>query len=222
VLVSHPELRKAARWTAIVLISLSLALAILFYLVSLFPIWFPGIIVVGNLFGWFYSAPPLRLSYRGWGELSTAVIGGLLPITGYLVINGRLNTVGLLLIPPLFLYGLAFILLVEIPDVEADQMGSKRTWAVRMGRSFIFFAVAGVFFISTIYFLCIPWFAPYPLPVNTLVLVLLSLIPLSVSCIAAVLKPIQKPGATRLANLNIFALSAFYLLVVGYFGLLAF
>jgi 1,4-dihydroxy-2-naphthoate octaprenyltransferase len=39
---------------------------------------------MGNLVGWFYSAPPLRLAYRGLGEFSTAAtVGFLVPAMGY-------------------------------------------------------------------------------------------------------------------------------------------
>jgi 1,4-dihydroxy-2-naphthoate octaprenyltransferase len=222
VLVSHPELRNTARVIAIALIFLSLALAILFYLIFSFPIWFLGIVVVGNLIGWFYSAPPLRLSYRGWGELSTAFTAGLLPVMGYLVIYGRLNQDGLLLIPPLIFYGLAFILSVEIPDEEADRLGSKRTWVARMGRRFGFSAVAGVLLAATVYFFFIHWFSSRPLPVDSSVLILLSLIPLGAGCIGAIAKPVQKPRATRLANLIVLTQAAFFLLINVYFALLAF
>jgi 1,4-dihydroxy-2-naphthoate octaprenyltransferase len=131
VLVDHPELRKPAKWTAITLILCSLALGIVFQILYSFPIWFLGIVLLGNLLGWFYSAPPLRFAYRGLGELSMAVSIGLLIRFGYLVTSGQINMDGLLFIIPLMLYGLAFILNVEIPDMESDfgqqvDMGSSK------------------------------------------------------------------------------------------------
>jgi hypothetical protein len=40
---------------------------------------------------------------------------------------------------PLLLYGLASILSVEMPDLEADRLGDKRTWLARQqGRGFGF------------------------------------------------------------------------------------
>jgi 1,4-dihydroxy-2-naphthoate octaprenyltransferase len=64
ILVDHPGLRKPARWIAITLILFSVALGIVFQTLYSFPIWFSGFVVLGNLSGWLYSAPPLRLAYR--------------------------------------------------------------------------------------------------------------------------------------------------------------
>ena len=33
------------------------------------PFLFLVFVIVGNIVGWFYSAPPLRLVYRGLGEM---------------------------------------------------------------------------------------------------------------------------------------------------------
>ena len=80
----------------------------------------------GNLLGWFYAAPPFRLAYRGLGELSTAISAGILiPGMGYLAQRGALDSLGLLFAIPLMLYGLGFILAVEIPDESPDRIGGN-------------------------------------------------------------------------------------------------
>jgi 1,4-dihydroxy-2-naphthoate octaprenyltransferase len=122
--------------------------------------------VLGNLSGWFYSAPPLRLAYRGLGEFSMILsVGLLIPGLGYLVTNGQMNQDGLFFMVPLMLYGLAFILTVEIPDMEADRLGDKRTWVAQKGRGFGFTVIAASFLLATIFFFCIPWLTSrvYPL-----------------------------------------------------------
>jgi 1,4-dihydroxy-2-naphthoate octaprenyltransferase len=139
ILVNHPELRNPAKWIAIALILCSVALGLCFQILYSAPIWFIGLVILGNLSGWFYSAPPLRLAYRGLGELVMIFIIGLLfPVFGYVVTSGHIDLDGMVLSIPLVLYGLAFILSVENPDMEADRMGNKRTWVVRRGRSFGF------------------------------------------------------------------------------------
>jgi 1,4-dihydroxy-2-naphthoate octaprenyltransferase len=220
VLLSHPKLRRTARWIAITLIFISLTLTIFFTLIFSFPTWFLVILAATNLIGWFYSAPPLSFSYRGWGELSTTIISGLLPITGYLVVYGYMNQDGLLLLPPSLLCGLAFILTVEIPDEEADRYGNKKTWVVRMGRRLSFLGVAGCLFASTAYFFYLSWFSPQVLPVNISTLFYLSLIPMSAGCIGAAARPTEKKTATRLVNMIVFSLTAFLILIDGYFILL--
>jgi len=36
-----------------------------------------AVLVVATLFGWQYSVGPLKLAWRGWGELTNAALGGL-------------------------------------------------------------------------------------------------------------------------------------------------
>jgi len=223
VLVDHPELRKPALWTAITLILCSLALGIVFQIVYSFPIWFLGFVLLGNLIGWFYSAPPIRLAYRGLGELSMAVsIGLLIPGFGYMVTSGQITKDGLLFIVPLTLYGLAFLLNVELPDMESDRLGNKRTWVARKGRGFGFTVIAASFLLATLYFLCYPWLTSRIYPVNFRILGILSLLPLVAGCIGLLRRPIEKKSATRVVNGIMIAIAAFCFLVDGYFVYLVF
>jgi 1,4-dihydroxy-2-naphthoate octaprenyltransferase len=217
VLVDHPGLRNPAKWTALTLILCSLALAIVFQIVYSFPIWFLGFVVLGNLIGWFYSAPPLRLAYRGLGELSmTFSIGLLIPGYGYLVTSGQMNQDGLLFIVPLMLYGLAFILSVEIPDMESDRLGNKRTWVARKGRGFGFTVIAASFLLATLYFLCFPWLTSRIYPLDFRFLGILSLVPLAAGTIGLLKRPMEKRSATRVVNGIVITIAAFCLMVDAY------
>lgn len=220
ILVKHPELRNTARWVSIVLICLSLSLALLYISLFSFPYLFLGIIITGNLLGWFYAAPPIRLSYRGWGEISTTIVATLLPILGYITLNGRIKPDMLLLLPPISLTGLAFILSVEIPDEDADRLGNKKTWVVRLGNRFGFTAVTFCLLLSTCYFFFLAKAFPGIFPINPLVLILLSLIPLIFSFIGVIIKPAQKEVVLKLVNLSIAGLAIYLLLLNGYFLLL--
>lgn len=221
ILVRHPELRNTARWVSIVLICLSLTLALVYISFFSFPILFLEIIVIGNLLGWFYAAPPIKLSYRGLGEISTTIVATLLPILGYITINGSIKPDVLLLLPPISLTGLAFILSVEIPDEDADRLGNKKTWIVRLGNRFGFTAVTIFLFLSTCYFFIIAKIFPGTLPINSSVLILFSLIPLTFSCMGTIIKPTQKDAVLKLVNLSIAGLAIYLFLLNGYFLLLA-
>jgi 1,4-dihydroxy-2-naphthoate octaprenyltransferase len=223
VLVDHPELRKLAQWIAIALILCSLALGILFQIVYSFPVWFLGLVVLGNLLGWFYSAPPFRLAYRGLGELSMIIsIGLLIPGLGYLVTSGQMNRDGLLFSVPLMLYGLAFILTVEIPDMESDRTGNKRTWVARKGRGFGFNVIAASFLLATLFFFCFTWLTSRIYPLNFRFLGILSLMPLGAGCIGVLMRSTEKRSATRIVNGIMITLAAFCILADGYMVYLAF
>jgi 1,4-dihydroxy-2-naphthoate octaprenyltransferase len=81
--------------------------------------------------GWQYSLGPLRLAWRGWGELTNAALGGLaLPVYGAAVVGGPLATVALASLPFALLV-LLNLFATQWPDREADAAVGKRTLAVR-------------------------------------------------------------------------------------------
>jgi len=89
----------------------------------------------GALCGWFYTGRPLKLCYRGLGELIIAVCSGMLTVvTGFYLQTGRL---GPELVPPAA--ALAFsilnvILINEFADAGPDRRVGKRTFVVRFGK----------------------------------------------------------------------------------------
>ena len=93
-----------------------------------------GIGVMGLLVGWSYSAPPLRLSARGLGELAVA-IGWMLLVVG----SDYVQRDSFQLLP--FMTGLAYGLMVanllyiaQFPDATADMSTGKLTIVVRLGK----------------------------------------------------------------------------------------
>jgi 1,4-dihydroxy-2-naphthoate polyprenyltransferase len=217
VLVGHPKLRKPASWIAIALMLFSMALGILFLLKYSYPIWFLGIVAVSNLLGWFYSAPPLRLAYRGWGELSAAFIAGcLVPGMGYWVTMGYLNSDGLLFTIPLMLYSLVFFLTVEMPDMEMDRLGQKKTWVARQGRGFGFTAIGVLVLLATGFFFCVPYLFSHAFPLEFHLLGFFSLLPLGTGFLGMVKKPVDRKTATKFVTGMIVTLGAFFILTDGY------
>jgi 1,4-dihydroxy-2-naphthoate octaprenyltransferase len=212
-LLEHPELRLPAMRIALALIGCSLAMGILFVSLYSYPLWFLGLVVLGNFLGWFYSAPPLRLAYRGLGEVSTALIAGLLvPAMGYMATRGVLDGDGLLFAIPLVLYSFAFILAVEIPDMEADRLGHKTTWVALKGRSFGFGAAGALLLAATGFFFCVPWLQPPASTLNFRMLALFSLLPLGPGILGVLKKPLHRRTATWLVTWMIAALAVFFLL----------
>ena len=95
-----------------------------------------------------YTAPPLKLSYHGWGEVvvgfthSFAVI-----LCGFVFQGGSMDTVfPWLLGVPLFLSILPAIIMGGVPDFTADKQAGKRTLVVRLGREKAAYLAA--FFVS--------------------------------------------------------------------------
>ncbi|MDD1648484.1 MAG: prenyltransferase [Methanomicrobiales archaeon] len=180
ILVARPELAPAARRIALSLIGVSLALAIVFQILYRPEPWFLLFVAAGNLLGWFYSAPPLSLAYRGLGEAATVLgLGFMMPATGYLMAKGTLDPALFLVCLPLLPLGYFFILAVELPDMEGDRAGGKRTAVVRMGREAAQRSIAAAALVATILCLFLGIFWPGP-PADMLkVLAAISVIPLA-------------------------------------------
>lgn len=92
--------------------------------------------IAGLLGGFFYTAPPLRFGYRGFGESVILLLFGVLPVCGayYLqnpVFNAAAVAVGLIVGILIFLV----ILVNEFPDYSADVAVGKRTLVVWFGVS---------------------------------------------------------------------------------------
>lgn len=156
VLVEHPELQKTALKISVMLIALSITSSIAFTLAFNYPYWLILFVTTGALVGWFYSAPPLKLSYRGYGEIATMIaVGLLMPGMGYFIAAGTITLQILLFTIPLLFYGLFFIITVELPDLENDKASNKKTLVVRLGRqkaklTLIAISITGAAFITAL------------------------------------------------------------------------
>jgi 1,4-dihydroxy-2-naphthoate octaprenyltransferase len=87
---------------------------------------------VGGFFGWMYSLPPLRLAWRGWGELDNALLGGaLLPLYGYVAQSGRVDLSVIAVCLPFAALVFVNLLATTWADREADSIVGKFTLATR-------------------------------------------------------------------------------------------
>jgi 1,4-dihydroxy-2-naphthoate octaprenyltransferase len=222
ILVKYPHLREPARRIAIALILCSLALAVLYVLEYSAPFWFLAYVLAADLLGWFYAAPPLRLAYRKLGEVTNVLASGfLIPGMGYLVVHGSIDANGLLFTIPLMLYGLAFILSVEIPDLEMDLQGHKSTLVSRQGRRFGFIGAGLSVILATAYFIIFPSLTARTYPVDFRILGLLSLLPLAAGIVAIINHPLERQPATKIVNAIILSIATFFILADAYLILLS-
>ncbi len=156
ILLRHPELMELSKKIAKILLAISILASIVSTLYFALPPFFPAIVVFANFLGWYYAAPPVKLAYRGLSELTVVIaVGVLMPVTGYLMAKNTLDVVFLSFLLPSIFYSLAFIISVEIPDLESDRLGGKNTLIVRKGRRFGFLLVAVLFTLSTVFFLAL-------------------------------------------------------------------
>lgn len=125
---------SVALTTAVVFAALALSAAIMLALrVQPGRLTLPLLLLAMGL-AWEYSAPPLQLHSRGWGELTVAfVVAGLTPLVGFYLQTGWLELLPLLAVIPLCCLQFAQMLTIEFPDAAGDAAVGKRTLVVRMG-----------------------------------------------------------------------------------------
>jgi len=134
VLVEHPKLERVSLFFAIFLLIVSFIGAVGFTIVYDYSSWFVIFVLLGGLVGWFYSAPPLKFSYRGLGEIVTMIaVGIFMPGMGYYVASGFIDYFFAIFILPISCYGFFFIVTVELPDVESDEKAKKMSLPVKWG-----------------------------------------------------------------------------------------
>lgn len=125
------------RMTAISMLMYALAIG-----VGLFLLWTrysPALLmigVLGVLLSVFYTAPPLKLVYRGLGEITTAIGFGPLMLVGAYVVQtlGVLRPEPLVASIPIALLVMLILYVNEVPDRDGDARAGKRTLPVRLKR----------------------------------------------------------------------------------------
>lgn len=90
--------------------------------------------LMGLVAGWTYSAPPLQLMSRGWGEIVIFLaFGPLVTLGTYYVMSGSLSGIAFLLGIPQGFFITAVIWINQFPDHAADRQARKNNLVVRLG-----------------------------------------------------------------------------------------
>ena len=222
VLQKFPELKEPTRYLAFVFVALSLILTIILAFITFIPLWSIGFIGIGAFFSWYYSAPPIRLSYRGVGELPHFIAGLMNAAWGYMLITGTIDIVLIIFAIPLSLHLLNVILIFEIPDREADIHGGKSNFIVNYGRNKSFFIICIIFWFTTIYLFGLAFLEWYSTSINFYLLAILSFIPSTISTIIYLKKPVEQSIATKYAIKTALSLFVFSIAMLVYFIYLQF
>jgi 1,4-dihydroxy-2-naphthoate octaprenyltransferase len=123
----------------------------------------------------FYSVPPVKLAYTGYGELTTSIlVANMVPIFAFLLQVGQPHRLLVMSTFPLTALHLAMMLAFEFPDYATDLKYEKQTLLVRLGwrtgmtlhnllilTSFVLLGLATLFGLPT--FIALPAFLPLPL-----------------------------------------------------------
>ncbi|WP_119068684.1 prenyltransferase [Aggregatilinea lenta] len=103
-------------------------------------------LLVGALFAaLFYTAPPLKLGWRGAGEVTTGVVAALIvPQWAYSLQTGQLSRDLFLICLPLLPFVASLFLAIAAPDRPADAQVGKQTLPVIVGEGRVAWLYAGM------------------------------------------------------------------------------
>ncbi len=127
-LLEGTQLRRGARLGAVLILLLGVLSAIMGR-----P-WMPLFAAIAVFLAWSYSLPPVKASYRGYGELHQGISCGVfLPTCGFYSQTGGLATIDWSSLLSLGLVYFASNIITALPDRVSDREGGKRSYPVRHG-----------------------------------------------------------------------------------------
>ncbi len=156
-----------------ILISLTLVCSLVIILTLKYNIYAFFILSIGVILGLAYTVPPLKLSYRGLGEIDVGITHSFyIVLAGFLLQSPKINIILPWLVSiPLFFAVFGAIILAGFPDYEADRKIGKKTLTVILGQrkaslisilsisvsiiSSIFILYSGIFGFSSVIFLIV-------------------------------------------------------------------
>ncbi|WP_320047612.1 prenyltransferase [uncultured Ilyobacter sp.] len=122
------------------------------------------LIVISFLLLWGYSYPPIRLSYRGGGEiLQTTGVAIILPLFGYYIQGGTFQGFPWIFLLFFFPIQLGCAMSTSLPDYPSDREGNKRTSTVIFGFENTKRYIIIINFVSLFIFYLVAWLQLKPL-----------------------------------------------------------
>jgi 1,4-dihydroxy-2-naphthoate octaprenyltransferase len=108
-----------------------------------------------------YTLPPVRLNYRGGGEvLEMLGVGFFLPWWSAYLQGGNPMPAGLVVLPAFALLSLASALASGLADEESDRLGGKRTFTTYFGPLAVRQAAEGLVVGAMLVWAALPWLCP--------------------------------------------------------------
>jgi 1,4-dihydroxy-2-naphthoate octaprenyltransferase len=156
---------------ALLFFGLAVLIGLILYRLCGWPILIFG--TIGLLSGYFYTAPPLKLGYRGCGELLVGLnLGPLVVLGAYYVQAKTISLDAFAASLPLGFLITAVLYINQFPDYFTDKMTKKNTLVVIMGRGKaikgFYLLVVFVYFVITAGI--VMRIAPWPVVVSFLTL----------------------------------------------------
>lgn len=109
-----------------------------------------------------YTLPPLRLNYRGGGEVLEMIgVGFLLPWWHAFAQSGKLMPAGMVVLPAYALLCLSSALASGLADEESDRLGGKRTFTTLFGPTAVRQAADGLVVGAILVWAALPWLVPF-------------------------------------------------------------
>jgi len=221
ILIDHPDLLPLTKKLSLFFLLLSNILGLISIFIFSYPITFFIFILVGNIAGWYYTAPPIKLVYRGLGEIGTMLaVCFFVPGLGYFAMTNKIDLHFITLLIPLLFYGISLSLYLEIPDKNADLKGHKKTLVVRRGLNVGFFLGAFLSFIASITYLFYGFFYIITGNINYWFVLLFSLLPLIISIYSFIEYRINKSKINTLSFISTGSYFLFFILLDIYFSYL--
>jgi 1,4-dihydroxy-2-naphthoate octaprenyltransferase len=126
--------RETVMWAS--LTTLTILASVTVVLINVAPVspLLISIVVLAFLGSFFYSVPPVRLAYTGYGELTTSIlVANLVPIFAFVLQYEELHRLLVMSTFPLTSLHLAMMIAFEFPDYLNDIKHDKLTLLVRVG-----------------------------------------------------------------------------------------
>ena len=116
------------------------------------------LIIISLLLLWAYSYPPIKLSYRGGGELlQVAGVAVVLPVFGYYIQAGTFQGFPWIFMAAFIPIQIGCAMSTSLPDYPSDKIGKKKTSSVILGFEKNKMYIIIINFISFIVFIIIVW-----------------------------------------------------------------